>query len=170
MEAIRTYTNTKCELEMAKSRLRLLLDRKEQLYCKYFPITAKIKEDIVSGGEQNNDKMDRYLFELYDVDIGTGNSLATEIDYQRIVVDKLSGYLDEMAEALSKMDGIEHELYFEIVVKRRRITKAVEYIAEKYDKDTQTIWKYHYPKIKKDIKKLIKYSECTVNSVVQCKL
>ena len=104
------------------------------------------------------------------MDIGTGNSLAAEIDYQRMVVDKLTACLNEMAATLERMAGIEYELYYEIVVKRRRITKAVEYIAEKYDRDTQTIWKYHYPKIKKEIKKLIKYSECTVNSGVQCKL
>ena len=39
MDAIKTYTNTKCELEMAKIRLSLLMDRKEQLYAKYFPVT-----------------------------------------------------------------------------------------------------------------------------------
>ena len=43
MDAIRTYTNTKCELEMAKTRLSLLLDKKEELYAKYFPINQKIK-------------------------------------------------------------------------------------------------------------------------------
>ena len=170
MEAIRTYTNTKCELEMAKTRLGLLLDRKEQIYCKYFPITAKLKDDVVSGGDHKNDKMDRYLAELYDVDIGTGNSLAGEIDYQRGVVDKLATCLADMGDALERMVGIEYELYYEIVVKRKRITRAVEYIAEKYDKDTQTIWKHHYPKIKKDVKRLIKYSESTVNSMLQCKL
>ena len=39
MLTIHTYTDTKCELEMAKARLNLLLDKKEVLYCKYFPIT-----------------------------------------------------------------------------------------------------------------------------------
>ena len=67
METIRTYTNTKCELEMAKARLSLLMDRKEQLYCKYFPITAKIKENVVSGSRPNNDKMADYVYELNDV-------------------------------------------------------------------------------------------------------
>jgi hypothetical protein len=146
------------------------MDRKEQLYCKYFPITAKFKDDIISGGEQNNDKMDRYLHELHDVDIGTGNSLAAEIDYQRKVVDKLKACLAEMTTALEHLTGIEYELYFEIVVNQRRITKAVEYIAEKHDRDTQTIWKYYYPKIEKDIKSLLTYSESTVNGVVQCKM
>ena len=168
METIRTYTNTKCELDIARTRLSLLMDRKEQLYCKYFPITARLKDDVVSGGDHKNDKMDRYLYELYDVDIGTGNSLAAEIDIQRAVVERLTAYLNEMSEALSRMSGIEYELYYEIVVKRGRITRAVEFIAEKYDKDTQTIWKCYYPKIKKDIKKLIKYSESTVKGAVQC--
>ena len=168
METIRTYTNTKCELEIARARLGWLMDRKEQLYCKYFPITAKFKDDVISGGDKNNDKMDRYLHELYDVDIGTGNSLAEEINYQHTVVDKLTACLTEMSATLERMAGIEYELYYAIVVERRRISKAVEYIAEKYDLDTQTIWKYHYSKIKKEVKKLIKYSESTVNGAVQC--
>jgi hypothetical protein len=112
--------------------------------------------------------MDRYLHELYDVDIGTGNSLAAEINYQHTVVDKLTACLTEMSTTLERLAGIEYELYYEIVVKRRHITNAVEYIAEKYDKDTQTIWKYHYPKIKNEVKKLAMYSECTVNNGVQC--
>lgn len=170
METIRTYTNTMCELDIAKSRLGSLLDRKEQLYCKYFPLTAKLKDDIITGGERNNDKMDRYLHELYDEDIGTGNSLAEEINYQRSVVDNLTAYLAEMSDTLSRMVGIEYELYYEIVVKRKGITRAVECIAEKNDKDTQTIWKHYYPKIKKEVKRLKKYSESTVNSIVQCKL
>ena len=147
-----------------------LMDRKEQLYCKYFPITAKFKDDVISGGEQNNDKMDRYLHELHDVDIGTGNSLAAEIDYQRKVVDKLKAYLAEMTTALERMAGIEYELYYEIVVNGRRITKAVEYIAEKYELEPRTIWKCYYPKIEEDIKSLLKYSESSVNPIVQCKM
>lgn len=166
METIRTYTNTKCELEMAKSRLSLLMDRKEQLYCKYFPITAKIKDEVVSGGNQSNDKMDRYLHELHDVDIGTGKSLADEIEYQRSVVDKFTWYLNDMSDALGRMTGIEYALYYEIVVRGKPISRSVENIAERYNKDTQTIWKYHYSKIKKDVKKIIKYSESTVKRAV----
>ena len=166
MEAIRTYTNTKCELEVAKSRLGLLLDRKEQIYCKYFPVTQQIKEDLISGGEHKNDKMDRYLCELYDVDIGTGKSLAEEIEHQRGVVDRLNRYLAEMSETLNRMSGIEYALYYEIVVAGVRISRAVSNIAELYSVDDHTIWKYHYGKIKKDIKKLKKVSECTVKGIV----
>ena len=166
METIRTYTNTKCELEMAKARLSLLMDRKEQLYCKYFPVTQKLKEDIVQGGKKDNDKMAMYVYELNEVDIGTGRSLAQEIEHQRDIVDRLTRYLNEMNETLSKMNGIEYSLYYEIAVKGVRVSRAVSNVAERYNKEDRTLWKYHYPKIKKDIKKLKMYSECSVNSVV----
>ena len=166
MDTIRTYTNTKCELEMAKARLGLLMDRKEELYCKYFPMTQKIKEDVVSESHTKNDKMAAYVHELHEVDIGTGKSLAEEIEEKRAVVESLQQYLSIMEDTLSKMKGIEYALYYEIVVKGVRVSRAVSYIAERYNRDDQTIWKYHYSKIKKEIKTLKKYSECTVNSVI----
>ena len=166
METIRTYTNTKCELEMAKARLSLLMDRKEQLYCKYFPITAKLKDNVVSGGTPNNDKMADYVHELYDVEIETGQSLGDEIEYQRAVVDRLQRCINLMNETLSKMTGIEYTLYYEIVVKGVRISRAVSNVAEQYSKDDHTVWKYHYSRIKKDVKKLKKVSESTVNLTV----
>ena len=166
MDTIRTYTNTKCELEMAKARLGLLMDRKEQLYCKYFPMVAKIKEDVVSGGQTNKDKMADYVHELHEVDIGTGKSLAEEIEAQRAVVDGLQQYLNLMGDALGKMSGIEYALYYEIVVKGMRVSRAVSAIAERYNRDDRTIWQYHYSKIKKDLKTLRMFSDCSVNSVI----
>jgi hypothetical protein len=166
MDAIRTYTNTKCELEMAKTRLSLLLDEKEQLYAKFFPVTQKIKDDIITGGKKDNDKMAQYVHELNEVDIGTGRSLAQEIEYQRAIVDRLKMYIAHMEETLGKMKGIEYSLYYEIVVKGVVITQAVSNVAERYNKDDQTIWKYHYKKIKEDVKKLKMYSESTVNILV----
>lgn len=166
METIRTYTNTKCELEMAKTRLSLLMDRKEQLYCKYFPVTQQIKDDIIKGGKKDNDKMAMYVHELNEVDIGTGRSLAQEIEYQRSVVDNLKRYVDDMDETLSKMNGIEYSLYYEIVVKGVGISRAVSNVAERYNVDDSTIWKRHYWKIKKDVKRLKMSSECPVNCIV----
>lgn len=156
MDTIRTYTNTKCELEIAKTRLGLLMDRKEKLYCKYFPITATLKEVVASGGDDNPDKMADYVHELHEVDIGTGKSLAEEIETQREVVDNLQQYLNLMNDALSKLNGIEYALYYEIVVKGVRISRAVSIIAERYNKDDRTIWKCHYGKIKKDLKSVKK--------------
>jgi lambda repressor-like predicted transcriptional regulator len=155
MYAIRNFTNTKCELEMAKTRLNLLMDRKEKLYCKYFPITAKAKEVMVDGGYRNNDKMADYIHELHEVDIGTGKSLAEEITYQQQIVDNLQGYLNNMADSLSKMTGIEYQLFYEIVYKGVKITKAVENIATANGIEPQTIWKNYYKKIKKYVNRVI---------------
>ena len=158
MYAIRNYTNTKCELEMAKTRLSLLMERKEKLYCKYFPITPKLKEVMVDGGEHNNDKMADYVHELYEVDVGTGKSLAGEIEYEQQNVDKLQGYLDTMSESLSKMTGIEYQLFYEIVYKGVKITRAVENIATANDVEPVTIWKNYYKKIKKYINRIKGFS------------
>lgn len=154
MYDIRNYTNTKCELEMAKTRLNLLMDRKEKLYCKYFPITSKPKEVMVDGGNYNKDKMAEYMAELYDIDIGTGKSLAGEIQYQQETINKLEEYLNIMAESLSKMTGIEYQLFYEIVYKGINITKAVENIATANAVEPQTIWKNYYKKIKKYVNRV----------------
>lgn len=158
MYAIRNYTNTKCELEMAKTRLNLLMDRKEKLYCKYFPITPKLKEVMVDGEIRNNDKMADYVHELHEVDIGTGKSLAEEIAYEQANVNKLQGYLNDMSDSLSKMTGIEYQLFYEIVFKGVNITKAVDNIASSNDIEPRTIWRNHYRNIKKDIKKIKNFS------------
>lgn len=159
MYAIRNYTNTKCELEMAKTRLNLLMDRKEKLYCKYFPITPKLKEVVVDGGTRNNDKMADYLHELHDIDLGTGKSLAEEIAYEQANVNKLQGYLNDMSDSLSKMTGIEYQLFYEIVFKGVNITKAVDNIASSNDIEPVTIWKNYYKKIKKYVNKINVFSQ-----------
>ena len=157
MYAIRNFTNTKCELEMAKTRLNLLMDRKEKLYTKYFPLSPKLKETMVDGGEKNNDKMADYVYELHEVDIGTGKSLAGEIEYQQENINKLQGYLNDMADSLSKMTGIEYQLFYEIAYKGVNITKAVENIAVNNNIEPQTIWKNYYKKISGYVKKIAKF-------------
>ena len=157
MFTIRNYTDTKCELEMAKDRLSLLMDRKEKLYCKYFPLTPKLKDVIVDGGQENKDKMADYLHELHEIDLGTGKSLAEEITYQQENVNKLQGYLNHMSESLGKMSGIEYQLFYEIVYNGVNITKAVENVAVANAKEPQTIWKNYYRKISRCIKKIAKF-------------
>ncbi len=157
MFTIRSYTDTKCELEMAKTRLNLLIDKKVSIYSKYFPLTPTLKDVIVDGGELNNDKMADYVHEINEVDIGTGMSLVEEIAYQQKNTAKLQGYLDTMSDILGKMSGIEHQLFYEIVYNGVKITKAVENIAEETGKDISTIWNNYYKKIKKDVKKIANF-------------
>ena len=154
MFTIQTYTDTKCELEMAKIRLSQLMDKKERLYCKYFPLTPTLKEDIVDGGEKNRDKMADYVHELHEIDIGTGKSLAEEITYQQENVNKIQVYVNNMNDVLSKMIGVEYQLFYEIACKGVTVTKAVDIIAERNNVDNSTVWRTYYKPIKKYVKKL----------------
>ena len=162
MFAIRNYTDTKCELEMAKTRLNLLIDKKISIYNKYFPVTKAIKEIVVDGSQSSEDKMVEYIREISEVDIGTGMSLEQEIEYQRKKIVTFQGYLDSMDDTLGKISGIEYKLFYEIVYRGTSVSKAVEKIAEMTEKDTSTIWKNYYSKIKKDIKKIAAFSKTPV--------
>mgnify|MGYP003287994585 CR=1 FL=1 len=159
MYTLRNYTDTKCELEMAKTRLNLLIDKKITIYAKHFPVTPNLKEIVVDESKTKNDPMADYLHEINEIDIGTGMSIEQEIAYKQATIEKLEGYLDIMSTTLSKMTGVEYKLFYEIVYKGTNITKAVEVIAEETGKDTSTIWKNYYNKIKKDVKKIANFEK-----------
>ena len=110
MLTIRNYTDTKCELEMSKTRLNLLIDKKISIYSKYFPLSTNLKEIIVDGKEEKKDPMAEYVHEINEIDIGTGMSLVEEIIYQQTNINKFQHYLDIMNDILSKMSGIEYQL------------------------------------------------------------
>lgn len=156
MFSIRTYNDTMCELKMAKRRLKLLQARRNELWFKYFPTTARPKEIMVDGGKHDNDKMSSYLYELYEIDLGIGMSLADEIKHLESNIKELKSCLNDMTKTLSKMHGIEYQLYYEIVYRGIPITKAVEIVAETNNKDIQTVWKNYYKKIKKYVKNTVK--------------
>lgn len=162
MYSIRTYTQTDCELEIAKSRLKFLKDKKDKLWTKYFPVTSKLKEVVTDkksskASSNDNNKIIDYLHELHDVDLGTGMSLAEEITYQEKNIENLKNYLNVMSENLSKLDGIKYRLYYEIVVNGMNISKAVEKVANtNSDVDVRTIWR-NYDEIKNEIKNLKRF-------------
>lgn len=169
MLTIKTYTDTMCELKITESRLNFLMDKKEKLYCKYFPITSKPKEIVADGGERDKEKMSAYLHELHELDIGTGKSLAEEIEFQQANTNRLKNIIHDMNVALSNMTGLEYVLYYEIVVLGTPITKAVEKLSEKTDVDIRSMWRT-YKKIKKSVKKIQNVSEMSVNFGVKCKM
>ena len=156
---LQNLTNTKCEILVAKNRLNILMDRKARLYCKYFPMNAKLKDVMVDGGEQKTDKMAEYMQELYDVDVGTGKSLAGEIEDEMNQIQQLEFCWQSMTEALAQMKGVEYQLYYDIVVNGFKPTKAVEHISEKENIDVSTLWKNYYPKIKSDVNKIRRFEK-----------
>ena len=149
---IRTYANTKAELNIAQLRLNELMTEKEVLYTKYFPLTSKT-EEVSAHTNKRSDPMADYIAELTKVNPITGISLDQEIEEQRNKVNRLDYCIRQMDYVLENTTGIENELFKLVVVKGRSKTKAVDIVAEKYDKEPRTIWEYHYPKIKKEIDK-----------------
>lgn len=154
MKAIINYNNTLCELNSAKLRLNLLMDRKEALYCKYFPMNKPTNSEHVDGGHTIKDPMPLYVEELTRINEATGKSLDQEINEQRNEVNKLEYYIRLMENTVKELKGLPAELYRYIVFDNMKISRAIETMAEKYEKDYTTIWRMYHNTIKEDIQKL----------------
>lgn len=160
MEAIITYNNAKKELEIAEIELQSLLDKKDLLYSKYFKITSTIS-NVSSKNSSYRDKFQQFMIEYTKIDKDKGMSLEQEIKYQKELVNKLQYRLDQMTVRLVELQGIEYELYSQIVVKstssgKRSISKAVEKTAELYNVSEKTVWRCYNEKIKKILKMSVK--------------
>ena len=77
--AITNYTNTQAELLIAKDRLNLLMERKEKIYTKFFPIVARMS-DTPSHTNKKSDPMADYVYEITKPNPITGISLDQEIE------------------------------------------------------------------------------------------
>ena len=154
--AITNYANTQAELNAAKGRLNLLLERKEIIYTRFFPLVAKVS-DAPSHTNKKSDPMADYVSEITKPNPITGISLSDEIEETRNDVGRLQYYIGIMRENFKTLTGIENELFKLIVIDGYSKTKAVHKVAEDHEKDPRTIWKFHYPKIKEEI------SKCSVN-------
>ena len=84
-------------------------------------------------------------------------SLENEKENLNDIQNELSTTLASMEESIKNLNGIEESLYYEIVINGTNVTKAVDKISFKYDKDPSTIWKNYYPNVKKEIEKLKKF-------------
>lgn len=168
MQAIINYNNTLCELNSAKTRLTLLMDRKEALYCKYFPMNKPMNSEHVDGGHTIKDPMTLYVEELNRINEETGKSLDQEITEQINEVHKLEYYIRLMDNTIKELKGLDAELYRYIVFDGMNISKAVEKISEKYDNGLSTAWRIYRKNLKKELIKLKKFkndSEMTVKSM-----
>ncbi len=70
------------------------------------------------------------------------------------LAQELNKNLNNLETKLKELKGIEQELLYEIVVKGKNVTRAVDVVAFSYDMDASTIWKSYYPKVKKYLKEL----------------
>lgn len=69
-------------------------------------------------------------------------------------VVRLETALERMREALANIKDVEYMIYAEVVINGLNVTKAVERVSELTGKDVGTIWKYYYPKVKKELASL----------------
>lgn len=160
MKTIINYNNTLCELNSAKIRLNLLMDRKEALYCKYFPMNKPTNSEHVSGGHTIKDPMSQYVAELTKINESTGKSLDQEINEQRNEVNKLEYVLRLMDNSVKELEGLEAELYKHIIFDGMNISKAISKTAENNYVDDRTMWRIYHKNIKEYINKLKMSVKC----------
>ena len=154
MKAIINYNNTLCERNIIKTRLNLLMDRKEAIYCKYFPMNKPMNSEHVDGGHTIKDPMTLYVEELTKINEETGKSLDQEISEQRNELNKLEYYIRLMENTIKELKGMGAELYRYIVFDNMNISKAISKTAEKNYVDDRTIWRIYHNSIKEHINKL----------------
>ena len=156
LKAIQNYINTKCDLDLVKTRLDVLLEKKESIQRAY--IMAGYKKSLKPESTNFESKnMSLYIRELLDKNPATNQSLIQEIVLARQEIRILEQKLDHMQKILYKMNGIARELFVEVVCNGLNPTKAVEKVSEKENVDYRTGWR-HYKKIKPQLQKLNEFS------------
>ena len=152
------YTDTKIEYELASKRLKILQERKEEIWQKYFGIKSPQWDKItVASSYPNEDKMVLYLSEI-ERESNNSPSLVESIAKAESDVLWLKNAISDMEMVLAKTDTIEGKLYYLIAVKQMSVNKAIKEVAEKEYMSEKNIWKTYYPKIKDQIRKLRKGS------------
>ena len=99
------------------------------------------------------------IFNILDVKV-----IKNEKSYQYIVHgyiqtlqnEFLKENIKEMETNLKQLNGIEQMIYYEVVVNGLSVTKAIDRVSYKVDKDSSTLWKNYYPKVKQKIMALKK--------------
>ncbi len=156
LKAIQNYINTKCDLDLTKTRLDVLLEKKENIQRAY--IMAGYKNYLKPSSQSFRSKnISLYVRELLDKNPATNQSLIQEIVSARQEIRILEQTLDQMEKILYRMTGISRELFFEVACNGLAPTKAVEKVSEKENVDYRTGWRY-YKKIKPQLKKLSEFS------------
>lgn len=149
MIVFRTYNDTYHEYKIELLNLERLEEQKNEIKNKYFKITSSSDSNINTSNEYD-DKYTRYMIELEKTNIDE------KIEIQKNKVNKLKYYLNCMEYHISKLKGIEYQIFYEVIYNNKNISKAIEYVAEINDKEPQTIWKLYYVKIKNELTKFKK--------------
>lgn len=82
------------------------------------------------------------------------NSFTKEKETLLSLKEDLNLIINKIEIHLGEMKGIEHKLYYEIVVNGLNPNKAVEKVSMYNDISVSAIWKNYYPKVKEKIREL----------------
>lgn len=149
----KNYIDTKLELDLNRTRLNLLEEQKESIFNKYFPTTSNIKEVVVSRTNKQNDAYVEYMHEINKKN-ATGLTICEEMIFLNENIKRLERHLKKMDEIIHNLEGLEYELFYNIICEGKRVTVVVQTLADKYNYDERTIWRTYNKKIKKYVEKL----------------
>ena len=82
-----------------------------------------------------------------------GMTLMQRLEFLSNSLNELEKEITIRKSTLSKFKGIKYDLYALIMIDGYNPSKAVNKIANDYDIDVSNVWKNHYKKIKKYLKK-----------------
>lgn len=150
----KNYVDTKLELDLNRTRLNLLEEQKESIFNKYFPTTAKIKQVVISKTNKENDAYIGYMHEINKKNNTTGLNINEEIIFLNENIKRLERHLKKMDEIIHNLEGLEYELFYNIICEGKRVTAVVYILADKYNYDERTIWRTYNKKIKKYVETL----------------
>ncbi len=147
MVVFRSYNDTYHEYKIELLNLERLENQKNIIRNKYFKIISSnnINDSVITNEYEDN--YAKYMIELEKTGINI------KIENQRNIVNRLKYYLNCMEYHLSKLQGIEYQIFYEVVYNNKNISKAIEYVAEVNNKEPNTLWVNYYPNIKKELKK-----------------
>ncbi len=155
------YYKQLVDLLCARERLNTLRDRADEIFNRYFPITARYTEVSTSGGGAKNDKMVSYLSELEE------SGIDSEIKQVIQKIDKLQSSICRMeiilqnVENISGVDNLEYKVLKLKYYENRSYT--LQQIADKLCYSLDRI-----KQVSADVEKKLKSNYYTENTLIKC--
>jgi DNA-directed RNA polymerase sigma subunit (sigma70/sigma32) len=155
------YYKQLVDLLCARERLNTLRDRADEIFNRYFPITARYTEVSTSGGGTKNDKMVSYLSELEE------SGIDSEIKQVIQKIDKLQSSICRMeiilqnVENISGVDNLEYKVLKLKYYENRSYT--LQQIADKLCYSLDRI-----KQVSADVEKKLKSNYYTENTLIKC--
>lgn len=160
MNCIERYSFVKANKIVAEKHLRLLLDKRLELYVKYCGVKSVPTDKEIHNSQSNDSRVVAFL-EAYEIKKNSeGKSLSEQIIdcnkeimlYKRQMeqMEKVIHELSNNAQCGCSKEIIVYRLYSKIVLDGLKPTQAVKELTTEFGfSDERSIWKTYYPEVKK---------------------